>query len=120
MFTPRASASTSNGCAYSRSIRSRTRLSSVRSRRCWASSGRLVTHGSYVAPQPPGGQSLSGGDALSSTHEEKYTNLSVSSEISSAGTSVNSPDRRKARLSALLNALNTADAPEYDSDSINV
>ena len=31
MFTPRASASTSSGCAYSRSIRSRTRRSNARS-----------------------------------------------------------------------------------------
>src|SRR6476659_1829530 len=43
MFTPRASASTSSGCAYSRSIRSRTRRSSARSRRCCASPGVLLT-----------------------------------------------------------------------------
>src|SRR5439155_447395 len=34
MCTPRASASTSSGCSYSRSIRSRTRRSRARSRRC--------------------------------------------------------------------------------------
>ena len=43
MFTPRASASTSSGCAYSRSIRSRTRRSSARSRRCCAAAGLLIT-----------------------------------------------------------------------------
>src|SRR6478609_6268855 len=43
MFTPRASASTSRGWAYSRSIRSRTRRSSARSRRFWDSDGLLVT-----------------------------------------------------------------------------
>src|SRR6266571_1498386 len=34
MCAPRASASTSSGCSYSRSIRSRTRRSRARSRRC--------------------------------------------------------------------------------------
>ena len=43
MCAPRASASTSSGCAYSRSIRSRTRRSRARSRRCCASAGLLVT-----------------------------------------------------------------------------
>src|SRR3954449_12248707 len=43
MLTPRASASTSSGWAYSRSIRSRTRRSRARSRRCSASAGLLVT-----------------------------------------------------------------------------
>src|SRR5438309_9431640 len=43
MCAPRASASTSSGCAYSRSIRSRTRRSRARSRRCWAAAGVLVT-----------------------------------------------------------------------------
>src|SRR5215475_1251124 len=43
MFTPRASASTSSGCAYSRSIRSRTRRNSARSRRRCAAAGLLVT-----------------------------------------------------------------------------
>src|SRR5438067_1966360 len=43
MFTPLASASTSSGCAYSRSIRSRTRRSRARSRRCCTSAGRLIT-----------------------------------------------------------------------------
>src|SRR4051794_25663139 len=39
MCTPRASASTSSGCAYSRSIRSRTRRSRARSLRRSASEG---------------------------------------------------------------------------------
>jgi Bacteriocin-protection, YdeI or OmpD-Associated len=43
MCAPRASASTSSGCAYSRSIRSRTRRSLARSRRCCAAAGLLVT-----------------------------------------------------------------------------
>src|SRR5258705_6375916 len=43
MFTPRASASTSSGCAYSRSILSRTRRSSLRSRRRCSSAGVLLT-----------------------------------------------------------------------------
>src|SRR5918995_1647595 len=43
MFTPRASASTLSGLAYSRSIRSRTRRSSARSRRCCAAAVVLVT-----------------------------------------------------------------------------
>src|SRR4029453_8936621 len=43
MCAPRASASTSSGCAYSRSIRSRTRRSRARSRRGWADAGLLVT-----------------------------------------------------------------------------
>src|SRR4029453_6878657 len=50
MCAPRASASTSSGCAYSRSIRSRTRGSRTRSRRCCTSAGLLVTRTSYVAP----------------------------------------------------------------------
>ena len=51
MCTPRASASTSSGCAYSRSIRSRTRRSSARSRRrccrrrvCWSPRDRATSH----------------------------------------------------------------------------
>src|ERR1700722_18971551 len=43
MCAPRASASTSSGCAYSRSIRSRTRRSRARSRRCCADADVLVT-----------------------------------------------------------------------------
>src|SRR5215207_6029735 len=43
MYAPRASASTSSGWAYSRSIRSRTRRSRARSRRCCAAAGLLVT-----------------------------------------------------------------------------
>src|SRR5215211_135215 len=43
MYAPRASASTSSGWAYSRSIRSRTRRSHARSRRCCAAAGLLVT-----------------------------------------------------------------------------
>ena len=43
MFAPRASASTSSGCAYSRSIRSRTRRSHARSLGCCAAAGLLVT-----------------------------------------------------------------------------
>src|SRR3954470_10487693 len=43
MCAPRASASTSSGCAYSRSIRSRTRRSRARSRRCSAAAGVPVT-----------------------------------------------------------------------------
>ena len=39
MCAPRASASTSSGCAYSRSIRSRTRRSRARSRRCCSAAG---------------------------------------------------------------------------------
>jgi hypothetical protein len=43
MFTPQASASTSRGWAYSRSIRSRTRCSRARSVRYCAAAGLLVT-----------------------------------------------------------------------------
>src|ERR687891_1438255 len=43
MCAPRASASTSSGCAYSRSIRSRTRRSRARSLRCCAAAVLLVT-----------------------------------------------------------------------------
>src|SRR5215216_6383134 len=43
MYAPRASASTSSGWTYSRSIRSRTRRSRARSRRCCAAAGLLVT-----------------------------------------------------------------------------
>jgi hypothetical protein len=43
MCTPRASASTSSGCAYSRSIRSRTRRSRARSRRRCAEADLLAT-----------------------------------------------------------------------------
>src|SRR5258708_1647081 len=43
MCAPRASASTSSGCAYSRSIRSRTRRSRARSRRCCSVAGLLLT-----------------------------------------------------------------------------
>jgi hypothetical protein len=43
MWAPRASASTSSGWAYSRSIRSRTRRNRARSRRCCAVAGLLVT-----------------------------------------------------------------------------
>src|SRR4051794_31051365 len=43
MCTPRASASTSSGWAYSRSIRSRTRRSRARSRRCWSPADALLT-----------------------------------------------------------------------------
>src|SRR6188472_3454279 len=52
MLTPRASASTSSGSAYSRSIRSRTRRSSASSRRCCASSSLLVT--SVIVPSRTG------------------------------------------------------------------
>src|SRR5690348_10021764 len=48
MCTPRASASTSSGWAYSRSIRSRTRRSSARSRRCCASAGLPVICAVYL------------------------------------------------------------------------
>ena len=54
MCAPRASASTSSGCAYSRSIRSRTRRSRARSRRCCAAAGLLVICEScHVAPEAP-------------------------------------------------------------------
>src|SRR5690242_3629616 len=43
MCAPRASASTSSGCAYSRSIRSRTRRICARSRSCCAAADLLVT-----------------------------------------------------------------------------
>src|ERR1700733_691717 len=43
MFASRASASMSSGCAYSRSMRSRTRRSLARSRRCWSSVDLLAT-----------------------------------------------------------------------------
>ena len=43
MCAPRASASTSSGRAYSRSIRSRTRRSRARSRRCSSAAGLVVT-----------------------------------------------------------------------------
>src|SRR3954463_12083238 len=45
MCSPLASASTSSGCAYSRSIRSRTRRSRARSRRCCAVAGEPVMSG---------------------------------------------------------------------------
>src|SRR3954464_1757740 len=50
MCTPRASASTSRGCAYSRSIRSRTRRSRARSRRCCAAVAVRVTWA--MVPRP--------------------------------------------------------------------
>src|SRR5687767_2428985 len=56
MCTPRASASTSNGCAYSRSIRSRTRRSRARSRRCCVAAlvtCEIVPRGAGVAGVPP-------------------------------------------------------------------
>ena len=54
MCTPRASASTSSGCAYSRSILSRTRRSRARSRRCCVVAGLLVTARlCHVAPGLP-------------------------------------------------------------------
>src|SRR5215218_2546296 len=49
MCAPRASASTSSGCAYSRSIRSRTRRSRARSRRCSSPAVLLVT--SEIVPR---------------------------------------------------------------------
>src|SRR6202158_2133287 len=52
MYAPRASASTSSGCAYSRSIRSRARRSRARSRRCCAAAGVLVTSRSCHVPFP--------------------------------------------------------------------
>src|SRR5664279_4132850 len=52
MCAPRASASTSSGSSYSRSIRSRTRRSHARSRRCCAASDLLVTCG--IVPQTTG------------------------------------------------------------------
>jgi hypothetical protein len=56
MCAPRASASTSSGCAYSRSIRSRTRRNHTRSRRCCAAAGLLVTAKScHVARRRLGG-----------------------------------------------------------------
>src|SRR5215210_600787 len=63
MCASRASASTSSGCAYSRSIRSRTRRSSARSRRCCAVAGPPVTATScHVAPEsPPSGPSIGAG-----------------------------------------------------------
>src|SRR5882724_12334612 len=56
MCTPRASASTSSGCAYSRSIRSRTR-------RCCASAelpviSAVYLHGGHPAAGLPGGGEL--------------------------------------------------------------
>src|SRR5579864_1307555 len=45
MCAPRASASTSSGCAYSRSIRSRTRRSHARSRRCCVSATSALRPG---------------------------------------------------------------------------
>src|SRR5919201_1937750 len=54
MCASRARASTSSGCAYSRSIRSRTRRSSARSRRCWAAADVLDTWRSWhVTPALP-------------------------------------------------------------------
>src|SRR5690242_7224268 len=59
MFTPRASASTLSGWANSRSIRSRTRRSRARSRRCCAEAALLVTPAMVPrrtdspAPAPP-------------------------------------------------------------------
>src|SRR5690625_1058579 len=44
MFTPRASASTSRGCAYSRSMRSRTRRNNTRSLTRSCGVGLLVTY----------------------------------------------------------------------------
>ena len=49
MCTPRASASTFNGCAYSRSIRSRTRRNRARSRRCCSAPALVVT--SQIVPR---------------------------------------------------------------------
>src|ERR671922_1015465 len=50
MFTPRASAATSSGRSYSRSMRSRTRRSSTRSPRSGAAAGLLVT--ATILPRP--------------------------------------------------------------------
>src|SRR5581483_2417142 len=47
MCTPRASASTSSGCAYSRSIRSRTRRNHAKSRSRCSSSALAVTPRTY-------------------------------------------------------------------------
>src|SRR5215218_6971331 len=55
MYTPRASASTSSGWAYSRSIRSRTRRSSARSRRRCAEAGLLLTARSCHSDGPESG-----------------------------------------------------------------
>src|ERR671934_986870 len=58
MWASRASASTSSGCAYSRSMRSRTRRSSARSRRCCAAAGLVVTATScHVPPRQLGSRS---------------------------------------------------------------
>src|SRR6266436_8582104 len=49
MCAPRASASTSSGCAYSRSIRSRTRRSRARSlRRCAAAGARIQRESKHM------------------------------------------------------------------------
>src|SRR6204780_292311 len=57
MCASRASASTSSGWAYSRSIRSRTRRRRARSLRCWAAASLLVTARSWHirsrSPQGP-------------------------------------------------------------------
>src|SRR6266536_4571521 len=58
MCAPRASASTSSGCAYSRSIRSRTRRSRARSRRCCTSAALLVTR-NIVSTRPAPARSAS-------------------------------------------------------------
>src|SRR5690606_26914785 len=50
MFTPRASASTFSGCAYSRSIRSRTRRSLARSRSRCAAADLLLIRGDSATP----------------------------------------------------------------------
>src|SRR3954469_6878957 len=73
MCASRASASTSSGCAYSRSIRSRTRRSRARSLRCCAPAGALVScewcHGSQclatdIRREVLAGEGGAGGDEV--------------------------------------------------------
>src|SRR4029453_14541915 len=98
MLTPRASASTSSGWAYSRSIRSRTRRNSARSRRCCDEADLLVTtrscHVSRQAREPhtvahtrgsdaggnasPGAACLAGGGGLDEdVDREDHVTLSI-------------------------------------------
>src|SRR4029453_3474999 len=121
MLTPRASASTSSGWAYSRSIRSRTRRNSARSRRCCDEADLLVTtrscHVSRQAREPhtvahtrgsdaggnasPGAACLAGGGGLDEDVDgEDYVTLSIRllgpPALERDGRSVAAPRGRKA------------------------
>src|SRR3982075_3911025 len=97
MCAPRASASTSSGCAYSRSIRSRTRRSSARSRRCCAAAGLLgicvsrcprgPRSGADVGREVLAGEGGAGGDEVGGCALEDYP----AAVVAAAGAEVDDP-----------------------------